>query len=104
MLGGAWYDKYLKNLNESEMYELAMSELQKHLQIEIKPENYDLTVMKDCIPQYNVGHLKILKEIEKSIKHYGLDKKLYLIGHSYKGIGVNQVIINAKQLVTNNFV
>ena len=57
--------------------------------------------MKDCIPQYRVGHKKIVKEIHDELREAGLDEKLYLVGHSYEGVGLNDAIFNARKLVQN---
>ena len=46
MLGGAWYDEYIGNLNSDQIYTLALSELKKHLKLQIDPDLYEVSIFK----------------------------------------------------------
>ena len=48
-----------------------------------------------------MGHQKLLKEINACLVDYKLNEKLYLIGNTYDGIGLNDSIFNARKLVQN---
>jgi hypothetical protein len=46
MLGGAWYDEYIGSKNSDQIYELALSELKKHLKLQINPDLYEVSIFK----------------------------------------------------------
>ena len=122
MLGGAWYNEYIGNKTETQIYEMAVNELKKHLNNQVNPDLYELSILKvnliqfkmfnlyilfvknfkNCIPQYRVGHQKLLKEIKECLVEYKLEDKLYLNGFTYDGIGLNDTIFNSRKLVQNS--
>jgi oxygen-dependent protoporphyrinogen oxidase len=99
MLGGAWYEEYISNKNSDEIYDIAIKELKKHLKLKTEPNLYEVTILPQAIPQYKIGHQKLLEKIKINLKEKNIDKKLLLIGNSYEGIGVNDAIFNARKLV-----
>ncbi|XP_076097297.1 protoporphyrinogen oxidase-like [Mytilus galloprovincialis] len=97
MLGGAWYDKLvdrLGDLKESTIQDYACKVLSEQLDIKTEPSNVVVTIQKNCIPQYFVGHSKLVESIDKCVSDNGLP--LSLVGSSYKGVSVNDCINNAK--------
>lgn len=46
MMGGAWYDEYVGNKSEQEIYMTAFGELKKHLNLNSEPNYYEMSVMK----------------------------------------------------------
>ena len=56
-----------------------------------------LICFQDAIPQYHVGHYKVLENISSYIQDHKLP--LSLIGSSYKGVSVNDCINNARLAV-----
>lgn len=101
MLGGAWYDEYIGTKTQNQIYDLALNEIKKHLNLNINPDLYELSIMKNAIPQYRVGHQNLLKEINQCLIDYNLEHKLYLTGNTYDGIGLNDCIFNSRKLVQN---
>ena len=59
---------------------------------------------KNAIPQYRVGHQKILDDIKLNLDEEKLGNQFYLTGFSYEGIGLNDCIFNARNLVENELV
>ncbi len=99
MLGGAWYDKFIGDKNPTEIYDMAFAELRRHLGLNSDPDANEVTILKNAIPQYRVGHQELLKQIQMSIVENGLEDRLFLTGNSYDGLGVNDTIFNARKLV-----
>ncbi len=99
MLGGAWYEEFIGSLNPDQIYDLAFAELRRHLGLKCDPDVKEVTILKNAIPQYRVGHQELLKKIHSSVVENGLGDRLFLTGNTYDGIGVNDSIFNAKKLV-----
>lgn len=103
MLGGAWYEEYIQNKTEDQIYDLAFSELRKHLNLKSDPQLQEVTILKDAIPQYRVGHQQLLGTIHSALGEAGLDKRLFLTGNTLTdGIGINDCIFNARKLVESS--
>ncbi len=122
-MGGAWYEKYIGNKDENSIYNLAFNEIKKHLNLKTDPDHYHLSILKvflvfinenknnvyfkfivhfqNAIPQYKVGHQKLLKNIKESLIEEKLDNRFYLTGFSYEGVGVNDCLFNTRKLVQN---
>lgn len=102
MLGGKWFEQYFGNLDtialESAVLDTSITNLQNILEISDKPDNYAVNILRDCIPQYVVGHKENVKNIEEYIEKKNLP--LSLCGFSYYGVGVNDAILSAKSAVT----
>lgn len=46
MMGGHWYNEYIGNKSNEQIYELALNELKKHLNFKINPDLYEVTILK----------------------------------------------------------
>lgn len=46
MMGGAWFDEYIGSKSNDEIYNLALNELKKHLNIQIDPDVHEVNVLK----------------------------------------------------------
>nr|XP_022906574.1 protoporphyrinogen oxidase [Onthophagus taurus] len=98
MIGGYKYHKYINNnTSEKEMEIIALKELKRMLKLDEKPQSVKVQFLKNCIPQYMVGHEMKVKEIEGYIKRNRLP--LAICGSSYYGVGVNDVIFSAKKAI-----
>lgn len=99
MMGGAWFDKYFDaNASEEHFLSIAVSQIKDILHVEKDPVEHNVAVLKDCIPQYIVGHNQRLQRIENYISAHKIP--LALCGSSYQGVGLNDVILSAKQAVS----
>ncbi len=98
MLGGHWWDGWSTYPDETEGAHMAERVLRRHLQIEEKPAAITVGLHKDCIPQYTVGH-----EDRMWAASLLLEKKyagrLRVAGSSYTGVGVNDCIRAARDVV-----
>ncbi|KAL0122542.1 hypothetical protein PUN28_007327 [Cardiocondyla obscurior] len=98
MMGGAWFEKYFgPNPSEEQLLTTAINHTKSILQIEEEPIAHNVAVLKDCIPQHVVGHNARVKRIRDYISAHRIP--LALCGSSYDGVGLNDVILSAKQAV-----
>ena len=56
-MGGAWFDEYIGSKSNDEIYNLALSELKKHLNIQIDPDIHEVNVLK---VRYNLSLIKLI--------------------------------------------
>lgn len=98
MMGGRWFkDRFGDNIDKTKLYDIAVKEIGNILDIQEKPSAYNVNILKNCIPQYVVGHYDRVDDIRHYIKEKNLP--ISLIGSSYDGVGINDVIYSAKTQV-----
>jgi len=102
MIGGAWYERHFGDPDTTppplaRFEEMAIAAVRDHLQVQVEPCRTHVTLQKNCIPQYLVGHYRLLNEIESSLNASKLP--LSLIGSSFKGVSVNDCAFNARKEV-----
>ena len=99
-MGGAWFQKYFGD-SPSEEYLLstARNQLNNILNIKETPDEYDVAILNNCIPQYIVGHSDRLQRIQNYISAHKIP--LTLCGSSYHGVGINDVILSAKEGISH---
>lgn len=95
MLGGA-INLDILNLTNEELINNTQNSLKQVLGITEQPEFSQVFNHKYAIPQYNVGHLDLVSQIEQHViqNHMGL----HLTGNAYRGIGINDCIENSHKL------
>lgn len=97
MCGGKWFEKWFgSNPTEAKLLEVALENVKNILNIKVNPERSRVNILKSCIPQYVVGH----HDRVERIRNYIVEKKLplSLCGSSYDGVGVNDVIVSARNV------
>lgn len=103
MMGGHWFKQHFgENPDKSVFLETSKKYLKQILNITQDPESVQVNVLRQCIPQYTVGHYERVAEVREYVE----DKKLplELCGAAFDGIGVNDVIwssANAVERVVN---
>lgn len=96
MLGGRFYNKYFgEHTSDEQLYETALHYVKDILKVEDVPDAFSVNLLKDCIPQYTVGHNDRVKAINHYIEYNKLP--LSLCGSSYYGVGINDVILSGKR-------
>lgn len=99
MMGGAWFEKYFgKDPSDENLLNIAIKQVKKILNIEKEPIAFNVAILKDCIPQHVVGHAQRLNHIRDYISSRRIP--LALCGSSYQGVGINDVILSAKEAVS----
>lgn len=100
MMGGHWFGSRLGNSpTKDSILKTAISEIRSILKISDDPCDSQVSILKDCIPQYVVGHHDRVQKIREYILKHKLP--LLLAGSSYDGVGVNDVIFSAKRAAAN---
>lgn len=95
MLGGRWFkEKFGENVTEGKLLEIALREISSILNITDKPAAHHVNILNKCIPQYVIGHYERVDKIRQYIQKNNLP--ISLVGCSYDGVGINDVIYSAK--------
>ncbi|RVE45834.1 hypothetical protein evm_009515 [Chilo suppressalis] len=98
MLGGRWFkEKFGDAVTTSTLYDIAVKEISSILNITEKPSAHNVNILHRCIPQYVIGHYERVEKIRQYIKDKNLP--ISLVGSSYDGVGINDVIYSAKTQV-----
>ncbi|XP_025198323.1 protoporphyrinogen oxidase [Melanaphis sacchari] len=94
MMGGYGFkEHFVKNskcLSEEKLADTAVDHVKRVLNIQSTPNTFNTQILNDCIPQYTVGHYERVTKIQEYINVRRLP--LTLVGSSYAGISVNDVI------------
>ncbi|XP_071841904.1 protoporphyrinogen oxidase-like [Apostichopus japonicus] len=100
MMGGEWFEELFGDpevVCKDKLLLTALESIKAHLNIHEKPIYSNVSVHRDCIPQYTIGHSKRLDSIHDYIQNHKLP--LTLLGSSYHGVSVNDCIYNARKAV-----
>ncbi|KAJ3109842.1 oxygen-dependent protoporphyrinogen oxidase [Phlyctochytrium planicorne] len=76
----------------------ALKAVQNHLGISEHPISSRVTIQRNCIPQYVVGHLERLRNIHNAMLATNAHKRHSLIGASYLGVSLNDCVKNARDV------
>uniref|UniRef100_A0A8C7MHH8 Protoporphyrinogen oxidase n=1 Tax=Oncorhynchus kisutch TaxID=8019 RepID=A0A8C7MHH8_ONCKI len=97
MMGGAWFQEVFGNpeeVTEQLLLDRATQAVTSHLGVTTLPIWSVVALLKDCIPQYYLGHWKRLENMRQYIRDHNLP--LSLAGSSYDGVSVNDVIFSGR--------
>ncbi len=94
MMGGARYPD-LALMDDRAMIDTVLSELRQIMGLKAEPIFTRIYRWEKAIPQYNVGHHKILENLDSLLKRH---KGLFLTGNAYRGVAVNDCIANSYSL------
>ncbi|XP_072166347.1 protoporphyrinogen oxidase-like [Diadema setosum] len=100
MMGGAWFNELFGDPNHSDLDDLlhsALEAIKNQMGINQQPAYAKVNILHDCIPHYKLGHTKLVDDIQSYIKDHRLP--LTLVGASYRGVSVNDCIMQARQAV-----
>jgi oxygen-dependent protoporphyrinogen oxidase len=98
MLGGHWWDGFDSYPDEAEGAAMAKAVLKRHLKIDEEPAAVNVSLQKDCIPQYTVGHEARMKAAHGELMQM-FKGKLAVAGNSYTGVGLNDCVRAARDVV-----
>ncbi|RKF54506.1 Protoporphyrinogen oxidase [Golovinomyces cichoracearum] len=98
MMGGHWWNDFTSFPDKEEGARMAKAVLKRHLGIESDPVLVRVNLQKDCIPQYSVGHMDFLKRASMELGNF--KGRLSVTGCGYRGVGVNDCIAAARDLVS----
>jgi oxygen-dependent protoporphyrinogen oxidase len=94
MLGGHYWDAFSQYPSDEEGHRMAASLLKRHLGIDVEPEVVKVTLNKNAIPQYHVGHYQRMATTHSDLLSK-FNGRLSVVGSSYTGVGVNDCITAA---------
>ncbi|XP_068590678.1 protoporphyrinogen oxidase [Cebidichthys violaceus] len=97
MMGGAWFREAFgapEAVTEERLLARATEAVSSHLGVTTAPSWSRVTLQRDCIPQYYQGHYRRVESMRSFIKEKSLS--LSLIGSSYDGVSVNDVIFSGR--------
>nr|CAG4637033.1 EOG090X06SP [Ceriodaphnia reticulata] len=98
MMGGRWFDSLFgKNVTEDILLDIALKQVDLVLGIKDVPTRSRVHILRQCIPQYVVGHYDRVDKIRHYVDHNRLP--LDLIGASFDGVSVNDCVHNALKVV-----
>jgi oxygen-dependent protoporphyrinogen oxidase len=97
MMGGHFWMGRETLPSEDEALGNAIAALRKLFGITEFPINSKITLKKDCISQYEVGHFHTLMALKAKLV-INFDSRLAVVGSSYTGVGVNDCIRSARSL------
>ena len=98
MLGGHWWDDWDSYPDEDEGAGMAKAIIARHLGITEEPQAVHVGLQKECIPQYTVGHNDRMRWAHQLLKQE-FKGKLRVAGNSYTGVGLNDCVRAAKDVV-----
>ncbi|XP_056331999.1 protoporphyrinogen oxidase [Danio aesculapii] len=97
MMGGAWFEQTFGSpdlVTEQTLLDRAVQSVNSHLSVTSQPVWSCVALLKNCIPQYHLGHWKRLEKMRQYISNHNL--ALTLAGASYDGVSVNDVIFSGR--------
>ncbi|TMS11225.1 Protoporphyrinogen oxidase [Larimichthys crocea] len=100
MMGGAWFQEVFgspESVTEQCLLAKATEAVHCHLGVTTAPIWSWVALQKNCIPQYYHGHFRRVESMRSFIRKNNLS--LSLIGSSYDGVSVNDVIFIGRKAV-----
>lgn len=98
MMGGYWFkQQFGSNPRKEQLLNIALNQVQNILGFSDGPKYFKVNILQNCIPQYTVGHNSRVAAINNYIDKNRL--RISVCGSSYYGVGVNDVILSAKNAV-----
>lgn len=104
MMGGAWFQEAFGDpdqVSKDHLLTRATKAVGHHLGIIQAPIWSHVAVQRDCIPQYYMGHVERVEFMRGFINQKNLP--LSLVGASYDGVSINDVIFSGQTAVNKLF-
>ncbi|AWO97130.1 putative protoporphyrinogen oxidase isoform 2 [Scophthalmus maximus] len=100
MMGGAWFQEEFgapEMATQEQLLARATEAVRRHLGVMASPIWSRVTLQRDCIPQYYLGHHRRVESMRSFIRKNNLS--LSLVGSCYDGVSVNDVIFSGRTAV-----
>lgn len=98
MLGGHWWNGWDEFPDDEQGAMLARAILKRHLNITEEPRAMRVSLQRNCIPQYSVGHDIRMESLSKDLERT-FSGRLRVAGNSYTGVGLNDCVRAARDVV-----
>ena len=92
---GGWNRPDIVDWDDERLTQAVRSELQIAMKITAEPVFRSIIRWHRAIPQYHLGHLDLVANIERQAEHY---PGLFLGGNAYHGVSLNDCIEQAEKL------
>lgn len=99
MIGGSWFKEMvgiddLNSVNNNHLEQIALEEISRLIGVSAEPFRISTWLWKTGIAQYSPGHNALVKKVRNQIEKLSLP--LTLLGQSYDGISVNDVLFTSR--------
>jgi protoporphyrinogen/coproporphyrinogen III oxidase len=94
MMGGTRMSGF-SDCTESGFLASALEAVKNHLNIDVEPDQVNVSLAENAIPQYPIGHLKKLEKLQSISPH------LTIVGSSFEGVAVNDCVAKAYKTCLN---
>jgi oxygen-dependent protoporphyrinogen oxidase len=104
MLGGSYFEEQFGDPSEASKDHIkneALIALQKALDIQGEPSKVCVSIHRECIPQYTVGHSDLIQSMREYVAQHNLP--LTLAGSWYDGVGLNDCVYHTQIAVDKIF-
>jgi oxygen-dependent protoporphyrinogen oxidase len=83
-------EDHQRSLDKAQWLDIACKSVAKHLGVSQSPDDYNIAINFNAIPQYPVGHARMVGEIERIVGERL--PGLVLAGNSFYGVGINDSV------------
>lgn len=97
MMGGEWFPHLFPNHTNDQLLEIAEESVRQTLGFKNRLLRSSFRLHRNCIPQYHLNHHKVVNDIRTKLSSQCAN--FFLLGSSYEGVSVNDVIMNARRAV-----
>ncbi|KAJ3074726.1 oxygen-dependent protoporphyrinogen oxidase [Podochytrium sp. JEL0797] len=101
MMGGHRFKELFPtpdSFSEEKCLQLAVESVRQDLGMTREPDSFTVSLHKECITQYKVGHSERMKGMHTGLRdEFG--GRLAVCGMSYLGVGVNDCVLSARKVV-----
>ncbi|ORY31491.1 Protoporphyrinogen oxidase, partial [Rhizoclosmatium globosum] len=99
MMGGHRFKEVFASGYSNDLaLEKAKKAIRDDLGIAVDPDAFKVSLHRQCITQYTVGHSKRMQEMHGLLQKE-FDGKLSVVGNSWFGVGVNDCVLGARETV-----
>jgi len=98
MLGGHYWRGRTSYPSDDELLTAAKSVVARDLGITAEPTVNLVTLQRDCIPQYEVGHWERIQKLDGYLDATFGRERVKIVGSAVDGVGVNDCILSARRM------
>ena len=98
MLGGHYWRGRTSYPSDDELLAAAKNVVARDLGITAEPSVNLVTLQRECIPQYEVGHWERIQKLEGYLDSTFGRERVKIVGSAVDGVGVNDCILSARRM------
>jgi protoporphyrinogen/coproporphyrinogen III oxidase len=97
MLGGHYWRDRASLPSDDELLSAAKTVVARDLNISAEPALSNVSLQRECIPQYEVGHWERIEKVNGYLDSTFGPERFKVVGSSVDGVGVNDCILSARK-------